>query len=166
MRGIFWNNRGLSDLAKSRFLRDTSREQNLDFIALLETCKKDFSQETLNNFSGGRNFVWHWTAPHGRSGEILLGANLDVMDVGSIDDEDFFVKFRRETGRVISSGSLWLFMGLPNLSLRNHSLPSWCSLVGMRNFPYVLGEILISLGAARRRVMIDLRKDGPSFLMQ
>jgi hypothetical protein len=57
MRGIFWNSRGLSDLAKSRFLRDTSREQNLDFIALLETCKKDFSLETLNNFSGGRNFV-------------------------------------------------------------------------------------------------------------
>jgi hypothetical protein len=57
MRGIFWNSRGLNDLAKSRFLRDTSREQNLDFIALLETCKKDFSLETLNNFSGGRNFV-------------------------------------------------------------------------------------------------------------
>jgi hypothetical protein len=53
----FLNSRGLNDLAKSRFLRDTSREQNLDFIALLETCKKDFSLETLNNFSGGRNFV-------------------------------------------------------------------------------------------------------------
>jgi hypothetical protein len=53
MKGIFWNSRGLSDLAKSRFLRDASKEQNLDFIALLETCKKDFSQETLDNFSGG-----------------------------------------------------------------------------------------------------------------
>jgi exonuclease III len=94
MKGIFWNSRGLSDLAKARFLRDTSREQNLDFITLLETCKKDFSQETLNNFSGGRNFVWHWTAPHGRSGGILLGVNLDAMDVGGIDDGDFYVKFK------------------------------------------------------------------------
>ncbi|WP_211205647.1 hypothetical protein, partial [Bifidobacterium breve] len=64
MKGIFWNSRGLSDLAKTKILRDTSREQNLDFIALLETCKKDFSYDTLNNFSGGRIFVWHWTAPH------------------------------------------------------------------------------------------------------
>jgi hypothetical protein len=34
--------------------------------------------------------VWHWTAPLGRSGVILLGVNLDVLDVGSIDDTDFF----------------------------------------------------------------------------
>jgi hypothetical protein len=54
MKGIFWNSRGLSDLAKSRFLADTSKERNLDFIALLETCKKDFSQPTLDNFSGGK----------------------------------------------------------------------------------------------------------------
>jgi hypothetical protein len=38
--------------------------------------------------------VWQWTAPHGRSGGILLGVNLDVLDVGSIDDGYFFVKFR------------------------------------------------------------------------
>jgi mannosylglycoprotein endo-beta-mannosidase len=93
MKGIFWNSRGLSDLAKTRFLRETSEEQDLAFIALLETGKKDFSQDTLDNFSGGRNFVWHWTAPRGRSGGILLGVNLDVMDVGSIDDGEFFVKF-------------------------------------------------------------------------
>jgi hypothetical protein len=59
MKGIFWNSRGLSDLAKIRFLRETSKEQNLVFIALLEIGKKDFSQDSLNNFSGGRNFVWH-----------------------------------------------------------------------------------------------------------
>jgi exonuclease III len=94
MKGIFWNSRGLSDLAKSRFLADTSKERNLDFIALLETCKKDFSQPTLDNFSGGKNFLWHWTAPHGRSGGLLLGVNLDVFDIGSIDEGDFFIKFR------------------------------------------------------------------------
>jgi hypothetical protein len=38
--------------------------------------------------------VWHWTAPRGRSGGILLGVNIDLLDVGSIEDEDFFVKFR------------------------------------------------------------------------
>ena len=59
MKGIFWNSRGLSDLAKSKFLADTSTEQNLDFIALLETCKNDFSQSTLDNFSAGRKFLWH-----------------------------------------------------------------------------------------------------------
>ena len=36
----------------------------------------------------------HWTEPHGRSGGILFGVNADEIDVGSIEDGDFFVKFR------------------------------------------------------------------------
>jgi hypothetical protein len=44
MKGIFWNSRGLSDLSKTRFLRKTSKEQNLAFIALLEMGNKDFSE--------------------------------------------------------------------------------------------------------------------------
>jgi hypothetical protein len=55
----------------------------------LEIGKKDFSQDSPNNVSGGRNFMWHWSAPHGRSDGILIGVNLDVLDVGSIDDGDF-----------------------------------------------------------------------------
>ncbi|WVZ81700.1 LOW QUALITY PROTEIN: hypothetical protein U9M48_029046 [Paspalum notatum var. saurae] len=34
------------------------------------------------------------TEPHGRSGGILLGINLDNLDIGSIEEGDFFVKFR------------------------------------------------------------------------
>ena len=94
MKGIFWNSRGLSDLAKTKFLADTVREQSLDFIALMETGKKDFSQAMLNGLCGGRDFVWHWTEPHGRSGGILVGVNLDHIEVGGIEEGDFFVKFR------------------------------------------------------------------------
>lgn len=93
MKDIFWNNRGLSDLAKFRFLSDTSREQKLDFIALLETSKKGFSQTSLNNMSAGQDFLWHQTEPHGRSSGILLGVNLETFDIGSIDEGDFYVKF-------------------------------------------------------------------------
>jgi exonuclease III len=94
MKGIFWNSRGLSDLAKSKFLNDTVREQSLDFVALLETGKKDLSQSVLNNFCNGGNFLWHWTQPHGRSGGILLGVNLDTFDIGSIEEGDYYVKFK------------------------------------------------------------------------
>ena len=72
MNEIFWNSRGLHDLAKSKFLGNTARERGLDFIALLETGKKDFTQAKLDKICGGRNFVWHWTGPHGRSGGMLL----------------------------------------------------------------------------------------------
>jgi exonuclease III len=94
MKGIFWNSRGLRDLAKTKFLSNTTREQGLDFIALLETGKKDFTQAKLDRYCGGKNFVWHWTEPHGRSGGMLLGVNLDVCDIGSIEEGEFFIKFQ------------------------------------------------------------------------
>ena len=32
-------------------------------------------------------------APHGRSGGILLGVDLQVFDIGAIAEGDFYVKF-------------------------------------------------------------------------
>ena len=32
-------------------------------------------------------------APHGRSGSILLGVDLQVFDIGAIAEGDFYVKF-------------------------------------------------------------------------
>lgn len=93
MKGIFWNSRGLRDLAKFRFLSDITKEQKLDFIALLETCKRDFSNACLKNICGGKDVLWHWTRPKGRSRGILLGVNLEFFDVSSIDEGDFYVKF-------------------------------------------------------------------------
>ena len=65
MRGIFWNSRGLSDLAKYRCLSHLSKEEKLDFIALLETGKKDFSKTVLNDICEGQEYIWHWIEPHG-----------------------------------------------------------------------------------------------------
>ena len=44
MKGIFWNSRGLADLAKRRFLADASIEHKLDFITLSE-----YSDQTSNS---------------------------------------------------------------------------------------------------------------------
>jgi hypothetical protein len=93
MKGFFWNSRCLSDLTKFRYLSELSREQKLDFIALLEIGKKDFLQTTLNNIGGGQKILWRWTEPHGRSGGILLGINHVVFYIGGNDKGDFYVKF-------------------------------------------------------------------------
>jgi hypothetical protein len=42
----------------------------------------------------GRNFLWHYKEPRGRSGGILLGIDLDSFDIGVIDEGDFYVKFQ------------------------------------------------------------------------
>ena len=40
MRGVFWNSRGLRDLAKINFLRDLSLEKDLDFLPYSKQTKE------------------------------------------------------------------------------------------------------------------------------
>jgi hypothetical protein len=68
MKAVFWNSIGLWDLAKHDFLCSISLEKDLDFIAILETNKNNFSDECLDNFCGGKEFLWYWIPPNGRSG--------------------------------------------------------------------------------------------------
>lgn len=62
-------------------------------IALSETGRDNFSDSVLKNFSGGRDYIRHIMAPHGRSGGILLGVDLNYFDIGATDEGDFYVEF-------------------------------------------------------------------------
>jgi hypothetical protein len=147
-------------LAKTRFLRKTSKEQDLAFIALLETGEKDFSQDTLDNFSGGRNYVWHWTAPRGRSGGILLGVNLDVMDVRSIEDGEFFVKFRVRDKERDFKWVLVAVYGAAQPEFKESFLTELVHSCYHEKLPLCIGVTLTSFEIVARRTMTDLKRGG------
>ena len=92
MKGIFWNSRGLHDLAKFKFLSDITKEQNLYFIAILEMCRKNFTDTELNNLCRGQ-FLWSWIEPKGHSGGTLLGINPTIFDIGYISQGEYHIKF-------------------------------------------------------------------------
>jgi hypothetical protein len=73
MNGMFRNSRGLRDLAKHSHITDCCKDYNLDFIAISEKGKRDFSQSLLNRLSGGLDFDWLSQPPRGRSGGLLVG---------------------------------------------------------------------------------------------
>jgi exonuclease III len=93
MKGVFWNCRGLRDLAKHTFLHDVAADNKLDFIALSETNKNSFSTQCLENFSAGADFIWHWKCPRGLSGGMLMGVNQASFEVQNIEDGDYHIKF-------------------------------------------------------------------------
>ena len=93
MKGIFWNSRGLADLAKRRFLAETTIEQKLDFIALLEIGRDNFTSQFLGTLSRGIDFDWHCLPPRGRSGGIVLGVICEMLEVINVVRGDFAVKF-------------------------------------------------------------------------
>ena len=73
MRGMFWNSRGLSDLAKHKHVSDCVREHELDFVAISKVGKCDVCPHVLDHLSGGFDYTWHSLLARGSSGGILLG---------------------------------------------------------------------------------------------
>ena len=94
MKGIFWNSRGLADLAKKRFLVETDVEEKLHFIALLETGRDNFTSHFLGSLIAGVYFDWHYLPLRGRSGGILLGVKCETLEVVNVVRGDYTVKFR------------------------------------------------------------------------
>ena len=92
MNGMFMNIRGLGDLAKHLHIAHCIRDHNLDFVAISETGRRDFTATVLNRISGGLDFQWYCRPPRGRSGGILLGVNSNSMEVLAVLDEDFHIK--------------------------------------------------------------------------
>jgi len=65
MRGFYWNSRGLSNLAKYHYISEAIKEHNLDYVAVMETRKRDMSRANLNRLSGGADFTWRCLPPEG-----------------------------------------------------------------------------------------------------
>ena len=51
MNGMFSNSRGLRDLAKHLYFADFVRDHKLDFLAISEMGRPDFSGSLLNHLS-------------------------------------------------------------------------------------------------------------------
>jgi hypothetical protein len=92
MNGMFNNSKGLGDLSKHLHIAHCINYHNLDFIAILETGRRDFSQTLLDRLSGGVEFEWTSQPPRGRSGGILLGVRTDTMEVLDRSGGDYHIK--------------------------------------------------------------------------
>jgi hypothetical protein len=93
MRGILWNSNGFKDPKKHKFISYLTKENNLNFIAISETGRGDFSLRFLKNLCSGRDYLWHCKSLRSRSGGMLVGVDLQIFYIGAIDDGDYYNKF-------------------------------------------------------------------------
>jgi hypothetical protein len=87
-----WNSDGFRDPGKHLLVTEAIREHRLDFIALLEIGRSNFTLSFLSSLAAGREFAWFCLPPHGRSRGILVGINTQTLSVKKVDNGDFCVK--------------------------------------------------------------------------
>ena len=94
MKGVIWNCHGLAKPGKFEFIPELINKEKVDFISLQETNKRQFGQNWLLSLSGNKLFKWISSPPNGRSGGLLVGFNLDTLDISDIQIKDFMIVCR------------------------------------------------------------------------
>ena len=69
MIGAFWNIRGLNKASRHQCLTDFFNNNNLDFVAIMETKKEKFEDSFLSSINC--HFKWHVLSAVGTSGGIV-----------------------------------------------------------------------------------------------
>jgi hypothetical protein len=136
---MFWSSNSLGDQAKPRFLFDSMVEHQLDFIALLETKKSNFNLNELAHFCANKNFIWDWTPPNGRSGEILVGLNKDMIEVLDIIHGNFTLKFKLQNKDDSFEWNLLAVYGAAHDCEKGNFLSELVRMSGTESIPLIVG---------------------------
>jgi hypothetical protein len=139
VKGMTWNSGGFGDPGKHLFVQESIREHRLDFIALLETGRSNFTMPFLKHWAAGKNFAWFCLPPHGRSGGILVGINSDTLQVRHVETGDYCVKMKMSSKH---DGFEWVFIPVYGAAQDNHKHEFLVELVRMcesESLPLLLG---------------------------
>src|SRR6266540_4912302 len=128
LRGMTWNLDGFRDPAKHLLVQESIREHHLDFIALLETGRSNFTVPFLQHLACCLYFAWYCLPPHGRSGGILVGINMETLHVKKVDVGDFSVKLHL---RCKNDGFEWVLILVYGASQDSHKPEFLSELVRM-----------------------------------
>ena len=89
MIGAFWNIRGLNKAGRHQCLTDFVNNNNLDFVAIMETKKEKFEDSFLSSIN--YHFKWHVLPAVGTSGGIVFGADERSLEVISCLKRQFSI---------------------------------------------------------------------------
>jgi len=81
MKGMFWNIRGLWKIDRLPALRSRIRDNQLDFVGIMETKKIFLSDGFLKSLTHNVPFDWFHLEAKGSAGGILVGANKDLFNM-------------------------------------------------------------------------------------
>jgi hypothetical protein len=108
-------------------------------MAILETGRSSFTDPFLKNLCAEKNFLWLNKDPQGRSGGILVGLELDVFDIGAIDEGDFYVKFHLCNKENNFKWVLVAVYGPAQIPLKEQFLTELVQMISHERLPVLVG---------------------------
>jgi len=166
MKGSFWHSGGFGDTVKHFFVEETIRENKLDFFAILETGRSNFSAPFLSFLSGGSDFQWYCLPPQGRPGGILVGINNASFRVHNVISGDHCAKFYLSSK---VNNFKWALVAVYGAAQDEHKPDFLAELVRICEddpLPMLVGGDFNIIRWKEEKIMIILMLDGRLFLMR
>lgn len=139
MSGLFWNARRLGQNHKKKFLQEAIFENQLVFVRVQETKKKDFKDDWLNSLTGNDRFVWNWVPSEGQSGGLLLGVNDSFFEVGDCDKGDYHIRMVVYDRKNDFKWNLVIIYGAAHDKDKDKFLVELVHVLGFNRLPIVVG---------------------------
>jgi hypothetical protein len=122
---------------------------------------------SLKNHCAGKEYLWHTMAPKVRSGGMLVGVDLQVLDIGAIYERDFFAKFCLCNNSDSLKWALVALYGPAQDDKKEKFLAEMVNMCSRENLPIMIGGAFkIMRSSEDKKTMIDLIAGGRSSSMQ
>jgi hypothetical protein len=86
-----WNCRGIKK-GVSAFLSNLIVEHNFHFIGLQETLQPNIDDIIIRSIDVKQSYLWKWIPSSGKSGGILVGINLEFLEVGAFSEGEYMLQ--------------------------------------------------------------------------
>jgi hypothetical protein len=113
-----------------------TKENNLNFIAISEIERSDFTPRFLKN-------LWNLKSPNGRSGGMLLGVDLQFFGTGEIDEGDYYIKFHLCNKSDYFKWALVVVYGPAQVEHKESFLAELVNMCSHENLSVLMGVIII-----------------------
>jgi exonuclease III len=156
MIGASLNCRGVGKKGMSIYLADLIKDQQLDFIGLQETIKKDYSPAFLRRIDPGGEFDWKWISSVGRSGGILGGFRLSRFTICDTSVGRFHIKVSLLDLKINVKWCLIIVYGAAQASDKEDFLVELGNICSNQNLPILVGGDfnLLRFSSEKNKAMI------------
>lgn len=101
--------------------------------------QEDIDDSTLRKIDPSQNFLWKWISCIGKSGGILVGINLEHLDVGSFIDGEFMLQLNLWDKKLKAKGNHKTVHGAAHEDRKEAFLSELANFCGKNKEPYTLG---------------------------
>lgn len=123
----------------SSFLQNLIQEHRFHFIGLQETMLEEIVDSTLRKFDPFQAYLWKWIPSSGRSGGILVGINLEYLEVGSFIDGEFMLQLNLWDKKLKVKWNIITVYGAAQENRKDAFLSELANFCAKCNEPYIIG---------------------------